>query len=266
MEIVKNHIRIKSMTEADNRPTVIIDYPNERPLGQLTTKTEYVILDGNNYKTTHKPFFCKDYFNEILATEYDNKSRIQYGFKSEKLEFNILDTKTFKLALINKSSVDINQYIEGLLLLLNQADKNRDFELTTIEETTDKHIIVLTVDTNWLKVPAYLSFYTLLIRLAYNYKGEDFNQYITTIFPKIDSSVKISSGDSMIYKGSETLMLYLFEGGKLLQKWEDYLDVSNDRLHNYSGMNNYFRNKYKSDINKLKEDVEQNTKETVIEV
>lgn len=263
IEEARANIRIKSMTEAvDSTPTVLMDWPNNKILNQILSKVEYVILD-DNYKTTHKPFFCKDYFNEIIATEIDGKSREQYGFISSKLDFNILDRSNFKLALICKNSVNIEQYIQGLLALLNKADKNRGFELTTIEETTDKQIIVLTIDTNWLKVPVYLSLYTLLIRLAYNYTNEDFKDYIYNIYDKIDSTKQIKYGDISVSTDVKDYIIYLFEGGKVLQKWEDCINHTNIILHNNSGVIGYF-NKYNKDLNKLKEDVEQNTKEIVI--
>lgn len=252
-QIIKG-VRIKSVTEADNRPTVLIDYPNQRELNQIPSKTEYVILD-DNYKTTHKPFFCKDYFNEIIATEIDGKVREQYGFISSKLKFNLLDREVFKLALINKSSVNIDKYITGLLSMLNKADSNRGFNYTTIEKTTDQQIIVLTIDTNWLKVPVYLSFYTLLIRLAYNYNGEDIKDYLYNISPKIDSSKKIKWDDDFISNNHKDFVIYLYEGGEVLQKWEDCINKSNDILHNHSGLVTYFNNKYNKDLNKLKEDV-----------
>lgn len=265
LEQIKTGIRIKSMVEADRKkPTVLIDFPNKTHLIQLRTKTEFSILD-DNYKTTHKPFCCKDYFNEIIATELDGKSRRQYGFVSKKLEFDLLSKDTFKLALINNSSVDINKYINGIKLL-NQADKNRDYILTTIEETTDNNIIVLNIDTKWLSKPAYFSFYTLLIRLSYNYEGEEFNNYIKEIYPKINSQDKIHGSESMNYNTKEDILIYLFEGNNILQKWEDYLDKSNSILHNNSGMISYYKNIYNGNINKLKEDVAKNTKETTVEV
>jgi len=197
-------------------PKVILEWPNKTSLIQLVTTMEYVILD-DNYQTTHKPFYCKDYFNEIIATELDGKSRTQYGFKSEKLKFNLLETTTFKLALLFKSGVNVEQYIKGFNLLIPQMDNNRGFIPTTLELTDDPMILVLNIDTNWLKVPAYMGFYMLMLRLAYNYEGQDYKQFITTDF---SSKTKINTNEFMSYNTHQDKMVYLYNGGELLQKWE----------------------------------------------
>lgn len=238
-------------------PKVTMEWPNNTNLSQLITIMQYVILD-DNYQTMHKPFHCKDYFNEIIATELDGKKRRQYGFKSEKLPFNLLETTTFKLALIFKSG-NIEQYIKGFNLLIPKIDSNRGFITTTIELTEDKKVLVLNVDTNWLKVPAYMGFYMLMLRLAYNYEGQDFNQFIKSDFKgKTD---KINTNEFMSYNGHQDKMIYLYEGGELLQKWEDYLKKDNSTLHNDSGFITYIGIKYNNDINLIIEDVK-NSKKT----
>lgn len=240
-------------------PVIVMDWPNNTQLNQITSRVEYVMLD-NNYKTLHKPFFCKDYFNEILATEVDGKSRKQYGFVSEKFPFDILKEDTFKLALLFKEGINREQYVNGLLYLLPQADANRGFEPVSIELPEDTGQIILNISTDWLQQPALWGFYTLLIRVAYNYQSEEFEDYITNIYSKYDSSQTVKSGEYMTYSQTIPFITYLFQGGQFVQSWEEQCKLDNmSILHNSSGMINYF-NSYNKDLNKIKEDVKNSQK------
>lgn len=241
-------------------PKIIMDWPNEQKLSQLITNVEYVMLD-DNYKTLHKPFYCKDYFNEIILTEFDSKSREVYGFKSEKFPFNILETTTFKLGLLLENNINKSKYIQGLKYMLNQIDSNRNYLETNIEDTDLENEIILNIDTKYLHTPALFGFYNLMIRLAYNYNNEDYEDYIRNIYPKIESTDKIYSSDAMGFKGKENIMIYLFNGGELLQSIEEYKKEENNyNIHNNLGFISYFNIKYKNNLDKLIEDVKKNKK------
>jgi len=243
-------------------PTVTMDWPNDRTLNQNTTKMEFVLVD-NDYKTLHKPFYCKDYFNEIFATEIDSKVREQYGFRSEKLPVDILKQDIIKLALICKKDNIFDakfDYINKMLDLLNKADLNRGYIPTTVELTTDPNVVVLNIDTRWASKPAYFSFYTMNIRMSFNWTiGGDYNSFIVTDFKKTNSQNRINSSEYYCYDATEDFINYIFEGGLILQEWKEYLSENNDVLHNESGVNSYFGDKYGRNLNNLIEDVKNNS-------
>lgn len=251
---------IKEALEVTGLPTIKMDWPNERTLAQNKSLMEYVLVD-DNYKTLHKPFFCKDYFNEIIATEFDGKERTQYGFKSEKLPFDLLKKDTFKIALLGVSGKNIftdqNEFPKRIINLLNEVEINRGYNLSTLELTSNADHVVVSSDIKWMDTPVYMSFYGLLLRLAYNYEGGyTFNDFITKIMPKIDSSKSIKSGEYMNYSSGIAMMNYLYEGGEVYQPWEDLLNVSTHQLHDCTGMIYFYCNTYQKDLEKIKKDAE----------
>lgn len=244
-------------------PTVKIDYPNKTQLGQLHTKVNLVLLD-DNYKTLHQPVYCKDYFNEVFTTEIDSKIRKQYGFVSQKFPIDVMNRETFKFGLLsdtkdsNGKSINVfegDQYVKGLLTLLNEIEINRGFKLTTIEDTTEPTVKVLHSDTKWMETAVYFSFYTLMIRVAYNYTGkETFPEFLNS-FKTIDSSKKINGGEHYAFSSAVPFLVYLYEGGKVNQPWSSLLELDNSTLHNRSGLCTFYSTN-NSDLNKIKQDAE----------
>lgn len=251
---------VKVALEVNELPTIKMDWPNERTLNQNKSLMEYVLVD-DNYKTLHKPFFCKDYFNEIITTEIDGKERIQYGFKSEKMPIDLLKQNTFKMALLGVKGKNIftneNEFPKRIINLLNEVEINRGYTLSTLELTSNEDQVVVTSDIRWMDTGVYISFYCLLIRLAYNYQGEyTFDEYINKIFSKIDSNNLIKNGEFMSYNGSQPFMQYLYEGGLVYQPWEDKLSTYLSTLHNDSGMYTFYNSTYQQDLEKIKKDAE----------
>lgn len=245
-------------------PTVKVDYPNKTQLGQLHTKVNLVLLD-DNYKTLHQPVYCKDYFNEVFATELDKKKRTQYGFVSEKFPIDVMTRETFKFGLLSDSKDGNNklinvfegdQYVKGLLTLLNEIEINRGFNLTTIEDTTEPNVKVLHSDTKWMDTAVYFSFYTLMIRMAYNYDGTMTYPDFLAAFKSIDSSKKINGGEHYAFASAIPFLIYLYEGGKVNQPWSSLLELNSSTLHNSSGLCTFYANN-KSDLNKIKKDAEE---------
>lgn len=224
-------------------------------LNQTTApKVEMVILNSK-YETLHKPVYCKDYFNEFIATELDGKSRTQYGFISKRTnEFFVADT--FKLALIsrpieyNKENFLTIDYLADIIQVLNTAENNRGYIPTYIEATEDDDIVVLNSDIRWADKPVYFSLYTLLIRVAMGYNNhESLENYINNY---VNTGITCNYNDKYILRPCTAFVNYLINGGTVNQSWNDYPETRD--LHNNSGINSYFK-KFSYNIDKIIEDV-----------
>lgn len=222
---------------------VTLDYSEHSKLCQTTSPKVEMILLNSEYVGLHVPVQCKDYFNEVVATELDTESRNVYGFTSE-YTGQLLVGETFKIALKYLHGEFPSDYIDSLKAMLPILDSNRDFILSTVETTEDADIIVITSDIRWLLKPVYLSFYTLMLRMAMGYKGESLEEYYNN-FLKLDSSLICNGGDKYIANARLIpFLVYLANGGEVDQKFSDYTSTYN--LHNHSGVSNYFQNTLKS--------------------
>lgn len=231
---------------------VSLDYSDHGELCQTTSPRIEMIILNSDYVGLHVPIQCKDYLNEVVTTELDQKSRTVYGFTS-KYSGQLLNNETFKIALkfLNTEEFPL-EYIESLEVMLANIDSKRNFIPSTIETTEDKDIIVITSDIRWLSKPAYLSFYTLMLRMAMGYKGEPLEEYFN-IFLTLDSSKICNGPDKYIANKSLIPFLnYLANGGEIDQKFSDYTETM--ALHNSSGVSNYFKQKLNSIVPNVKKE------------
>lgn len=231
---------------------IALSYTGHSKLVQTTSpKIEMILLDSE-YKQLHVPVQCKDYLNEVIATELDMEPRTIFGFTSE-YSGRLLVGETFNIALKFLEGEFPLDYIESLGAMLAAIDSSRNFILSVIQTTEDKDIIVITSDIRWLAKPAYLSFYTLMLRMAMGYKGEALEDYYST-FITLDSSKICNSSDKYIAGASlHPFLIYLANGGEITQEYSDYQKTS--QLHNNSGVSSYFQQALKSIVpNVIKEE------------
>lgn len=125
-----------------------------------TNAIHFGLIDAN-HKLTHGNFTCKDYFNEMIYSNYQGRVPPVFG------PFDI-KAESYRLAL-NNPQTPLAQYIENFTTFLNYWDDLMHVPRTTVEPTEDNSTIVLTINKEWFGQPIRLSLYLLLCRIGFFY-------------------------------------------------------------------------------------------------
>lgn len=151
-------------------------------------------LDDNNYTTAYHAFTpCKDFLNEPIFTENTGIPTEMYGCKVTKSK-GVLNNDIVYLGinLLNQSdntynyneTKNINDDIEQLKsnylnmqLLLNNIEEQLNIPLTIIEPANNGKYLV-SFNKEWCKSTISISLYTLLLRAALYYPGNDIIDYL----------------------------------------------------------------------------------------
>lgn len=162
-------------------------------------------LSLNNYETVNPISPCKDYLNEVIFTEntgiptkayglvYDKPNDIFKGKKSYLVFMNqkqmsgnfSVEYKTFEAY-----SKEIDENYKNIELFINNFQiKLGGFLPCKIRQAEDKKYLVI-FDTKWCQSTYSISLFTLLLRVAKSYKGEDIIKFLTSLSAEnIDKSL-----------------------------------------------------------------------------
>ena len=138
----------------------------------------FTFIDANN-RGLHTPAQCKDYFQDLFWSEYNNKPCAVWGFtwKPGMLD---KDAKTYRMALQEKGS-DLTSMSKRLLHFLAEFEQAQGFKYSVVLDTTQSDTIVLEFDARWTHSAPMISAFTSLVRLGFTYPGGLIQDYLARL-------------------------------------------------------------------------------------
>lgn len=110
------------------------------------------------------PFvYCKDFFQDAIKGFLSNTKSQIYGYVYDPATMPPIDLSAVRILLRSKNDKLFNQKATGVLDLLNQVEQKLKLPPSKMF-TTDKDVVLLVGDKDWLRSSASLGLYTLLIR------------------------------------------------------------------------------------------------------
>lgn len=157
------------------------------------------------------PVKCRDYYNDILHSQYAQKTGTVYGFTASHTKQK-LDQDALRLLIVcNSGSVmkNVQAHLEGML---HPIEEQNSFKKTVMTVVMDKHI-VLEADPVWQSSSFLMGIYTLFIRLS-GYDGKiakNWKEIVTSLPPKTpkDAEDHIYISEKMFFHQPKKLMDFL---------------------------------------------------------
>lgn len=153
-------------------------------------------IDDNNYETVNPISPCKDYLAEVVFTENTGLPTKAYGLVynkkldilSEKMSYLVFKNQKTKIGTFNLESKTFEAYGKEIKdnyknienFINNFQKKFRGFLPCIIEEAEDDHFLV-TFDTRWTKSSYSISLFTLLLRIAKDYRKSSVVMFLLSI-------------------------------------------------------------------------------------
>lgn len=187
----------------------------------------YLILD-NNFKPVANPFYCKEYFQDIIWSELTMKENTTYGLRY-KPTGNLLKDFYIAIEYIQSENNKGELNYENTLSLIRDLEKSLGIKEECEVYNLDKSI-VLKPSSEWLKMPHKSS---LLLQTFRHCKEYDKSLNVVENMIKGSINTNYKSANNV---GAERLKL-LIEGGKPVEK--DWLEYAGSGKCHGTGMNSY---------------------------
>lgn len=138
---------------------------------------QFVLLDKNQY--LHTPVMCKDYFQDILWSEYLKKNTSNvYGLSWEP---GRVDFKRGRLRMaIDGGAVSMAKRVPYLEKFLNAFEDSLGFKRSVVIPTTNTKVLVVDFSKEWTTCGPLISAFTTLIRISGLYTGGDAFEYLSS--------------------------------------------------------------------------------------
>lgn len=131
---------------------------------EVSIRSTFLNKTKDGMKPMFAPVKCRDYYNDILHSQWSGKKGSIYGFTCDP-ETQHLDADAIRMLLVSPSAKVhglLKSNLEGILHMVEEQNK---FSPTTVTIIDDKHI-VLEGDVRWQSSSLLLGVYTLLFRVA----------------------------------------------------------------------------------------------------
>ena len=147
----------------------LMPYPHTMALGEAfqanSMKFAFLNPTDNGFQMVHAWVQCREYFNEMLMTNYHKDFQFQttYGFDYRPKEFP-LDLNSTRIAIKFMDSAQKQTFLDNIEWIHNIETVN-NVELTAVHDV-DKLEVVLIADKMWVQKCILVNIYTLLLKLA----------------------------------------------------------------------------------------------------
>jgi Zn-finger protein len=205
--------------------------------------------DGENLEQCHPFFFCRDYFNEVVANRADGKIHKQYGFSIDWRKEDHPDTTEFLM--VTQKFDQIIKGIEEFLYPIEDRHGYKRTEFFKLDSTyKGKEIWRVSGDAIWMSSPILISAYTLALRNFYYYdtvRGNrpsffgDWRRYYRVL---LDKEIKDTQVKEWVAWAPPHLAGSILDNAKEFAQTPEQLtsvmkEVEDDNfLHNYCGIVN----------------------------
>jgi hypothetical protein len=206
---------------------------------QIHSKGPEFSFISKNGEQCHSPHTCKDFLNDAIWAQFNNKPISIYGFKHDPSEYPHVDLEKLRIVFFNKDDKEFSSRAEGILDMVTQASAKLGFQEVPELIPLGKHdkytdVFYITADANWLNATPLISLFTLLMRCGGVHKpGVDF---MSTIKGIMDGQIKpYISADRDYIKSSINGIEMIFEEGASIfgSMSENYSpDIDKYTLHN----------------------------------
>lgn len=167
----------------------------------------------------HPFYFCKDFMNDAVSAQFNNKHMGIYGFSHDPSKNPNLDLKKTRILFSNKDDSNLSLKVESIQDLLNQACKILKLPKCKVEDIGThgqyKTVLYITGSNKWMLGGPILSLFTLLIRVgAVHTIGVDIMQTLKDVR---DGKLKpYGYNDSSYLKSAWDGIEFIFKNGVLV--------------------------------------------------
>lgn len=229
--------------------------PVQSKIIQIYNKGLEYALVSDDYEQCHEFVWCKDFLQDVIYATVNSKNFYLYKFFYCPEKHPKPSLKKTRILLANSKDKKFADKIPAVLDFINQIEDHLGMSRTTARECKNPPaaysktgVYLFEGSSRWLKAPAMLSMYTLLLRTGFAHNFKNFETTISEIMSK--KTTAYQRRDSSWLKNSEKgLNLILKKGDKkifkksLMFNYPEKMPV--DQIHNKLGIvgfSNYVRN------------------------
>ena len=164
-------------------------HPKNRRLIQIPKKgIEYAFV-SEDYQQIHQLVWCKDFMQDAIYGQVNQKPVSIYGFKYDPALDPPLYMKKTRIMVANWHDANFGLKICNCLEFLNEVESHLKMSRTTINKCSGVPVVykksgvwLLEGSKRWMKSPPMMSLYTLLIRIGLVHQsGDNFKKTIRLI-------------------------------------------------------------------------------------
>jgi hypothetical protein len=164
----------------------------------------------------HSFYFCKDFMNDAIAAQFNNKSMGIYGFNHDPKKHPNLDLSKTRIVFSNKDDKQMADRIPAIQDILNQACKLLKLTKCKVENVGThgdyKDVLYITGSKDWMVGGPAMSLLTLLVRVGAVHTPK--NNIMDTLESVMKGEIKpYGSNDASYIKSSIDGIKFLFENG-----------------------------------------------------
>ena len=148
----------------------LIPYPNTMPLGEAfqANDMKFAFLnptEDGDFQMIHSWVKCRDYFNELLMTNYHPEFKYQttYGFTYNQKEYP-LDLSATRIALKFPTAAQKQTFLDNIQWI-HTIETANEVDKTIIIDVNEQELIVI-ASKLWVQQCLLTNIYTLLLKLA----------------------------------------------------------------------------------------------------
>ena len=148
----------------------LIPYPNTMPLGETfqANDMKFAFLnptEDGDFQMIHSWVKCRDYFNELLMTNYHPEFKYQttYGFTYNQKEYP-LDLSATRIALKFPTAAQKQTFLDNIQWI-HTIETANEVDKTIIIDVNEQELIVI-ASKLWVQQCLLTNIYTLLLKLA----------------------------------------------------------------------------------------------------